>query len=80
MIKDDFKIDFENKKISYTNNSNKNVYTAQELYSYIQDLFDEPVNLKYDIPLVAKSKTNFKLINGWRLDKNSLKYLKGNIE
>jgi len=39
------------------------------------DLFDEPETMRYDIPTIAKSKTDFELINGWTIDKNSARYL-----
>ena len=89
MINKDFKIDFKKKKISHNPSGSKTVYSINELYSFIQNIFDEPENMKYEIPIVAKSqpkadpplaeKTEFKLINGWSIDKKSLKYLKGNI-
>ncbi|MBA4386257.1 MAG: hypothetical protein C0410_16105 [Anaerolinea sp.] len=75
MIKDDFKIDFEKKEISYIG-KNKKVYSVKELYLLLQDTFDEPENMKYDIPIEAKSKTKYFLINGWTMDKKSLRYLK----
>ena len=73
---DDFKIDFEKKKISYVG-KNKKVYSVIELYSFLQDTFDEPENMKYEIPIKALSSTQYKLINGWTIDKESLKYIKG---
>lgn len=79
MIQNDFKIDFEKKKITYIG-KNKKVYSANELYSLLQDTFDEPENMKYDIPIVAKSKTDFRLINGWTIDKESLKNIEGKLE
>lgn len=79
MITDDFKIDFENKRISYNPKGSKAVYTVNELYSYLQDIFDEPINMRYDIPVKAKSKTKYLLINGWTIDKEGIKHLTGGI-
>lgn len=76
MIADDFKINFERKKISYIG-KRKKIYSANELYSFLQDIFDEPKNMKYDIPITAQSKTEYSLINGWTIDEESLKHLKG---
>jgi len=76
MIANDFKIDFDKKKISYVG-KNKKVYSVIELYSFLQDTFDEPENMKYEIPIKALSSTQYKLINGWTIDKESLKYIKG---
>lgn len=77
MIKDDFEINPEKKVIRFNSKGSGKTYSVRELYSYLMDAFDEPENMKYDIPIVAKSKDEFELINGWTIDKNSLKYLKG---
>lgn len=77
MIADDFKIDFGNKKISHNSEGSETVYTVNELYSYLQDTFDEPGNMTYDIPIQAKSKTKYLLINGWTIDEEASKHLKG---
>ena len=76
MIADDFKIDFENKRISYHPKGSGVIYTVNELYSYLQDTFDEPINMRYDIPIKAKSKRKFSLISGWTIDEAGLKHLK----
>lgn len=78
MIQNDFKIDFENKKINYVGKSGK-VYSARDFYSFLEDVFDEVENMKYDIPIEAKAKDRFKLINDWKIDKKSLKYINGKI-
>lgn len=81
MIADDFKIDFENKKIFYNTSGSGSKYRAVELYSYLQDVFDDPENMKYDIPIRAESKIKIFLINGWTIDKESMEHLKeGTIE
>lgn len=77
MIKDDFKIDFRNKKISYNLEGGSLKYTVNELYSYLMDVFDEPGNMAYDIPIKTKSKTKYLLINGWSIDEEGMKHLKG---
>ncbi len=76
MISQDFKIDFINEKISYNPKGSGTVYSVNELYSYLQDIFDEPGNMKYEIPIEAKSKTEYFLINGWTIDEESRKFLK----
>ncbi len=75
MIGDDFKIDFENKKISYNPSGSGLKYKAVELYSYLQDVFDDAENMKYDIPIRAESKIKFFLINGWTIDDESMAHL-----
>ncbi len=76
MITDDFKIDFKNKRIFYNPSGSGLKYKAVELYSYLQDVFDDSENMKYEIPIRAESKIKFFLINGWTIDKESMKYLK----
>ncbi|MDP2585483.1 MAG: hypothetical protein Q8P29_01230 [Candidatus Levybacteria bacterium] len=90
MIADDFKIDFENKKISYNPKGGGRIYTANELYSYLMDTFDEPINMQYAIPIKAKpgagrypaklrqkKKTKYFLVNGWTIDQKGKSYLTG---
>ena len=62
---DDFKIDFEKKKISYIG-KNGAKYSANELYSFLEDVFDEVKNMKHDIPIVA---------NGWTVGGKEIKGL-----
>jgi len=76
MIKEDFIIDFTKKKISYNPKGSGTIYAVRELYSAVQDLLDDPVNMKYDTLIVAKSPTKFKLINGWVIEKEAKKHLK----
>jgi len=79
MIADDFKIDFENKRIFYNPSGSGLKYKTVELYSYLQDVFDNPENMKYDIPIQAESKIKFFLINGWTIDDESIKHLKEGV-
>ena len=80
MIKDDFLIDFDRLRIYHNPKGNHKIYTINDLYSYLQDVFDEPENMKYDIPIIANSKTSYSLINGWTIDPDSLKFLKGTLK
>jgi len=75
MIANDFKIDFEKKKISYIG-KNKKIYSAIEFYSFLQDTFDEPENMMYEIPIKAQSSTQYLLINGWTMDEEARNHLK----
>ncbi len=77
MIANDFKIDFNNKTISYSPTGSGTIYTVNQLYSFLQDTFDEPGNMTYEIPIEAQSKTKYSLVNGWTIDKESLKHLSG---
>jgi hypothetical protein len=35
--------------------------------------------MRYDIPIEAIGKDEFKLINGWTIDEKALKFLKGGV-
>lgn len=76
MIEDDFKIDFKSKRISHNPKGSKKEYTVKELYSYLQTLFARRENMRYEIPIEARSKTECFLINGWTIDKEARKHLK----
>lgn len=78
-IAEDWTIDFINKTIRHT--SGTTVYSGVEFYSYLMDVFDEPGNLTYEIPLQSNSPTSFTMLNGWSLDSgDSLKYISGTID
>jgi len=79
MIKKDFIINFEKKLIYHNTLGSKKIYPVEKLYIYLQDVFDEPENMKYEIPIKAISKKDFVILNGWQVDEKTLKFLKGNI-
>jgi len=78
-IGDDWTIDYTNKRIYHS--SGTTVYTVNELYSYLQDTFDEPTQMDDKVPMSAQTPTAYTMINGWWLDISatyeSHKYLKG---
>ena len=83
-IDDDFTIDFINKNIlvNQTNNPFVNglptsIYSMNELYSYLQDLFDEPANMDIEVPMSAQTPTEYTMINGWFIDDQTIKTLFG---
>lgn len=47
------------------------VYTINELYSYLQDTFDETSYLPYLSPMSAQTPTDYTLINGWYIIENA---------
>jgi len=79
MIDKDFKIDFKNKTITLNPKGSGGDYTVRELYSHLMDLLDEPKNMKYDIPIEAIGKDEFRFINGWMIDEKARKHLKGEL-
>lgn len=76
-IGDDFTIDYVNQIISYNDPGSGDIYTVRELYSYLQDTFDELDQLDDTIPMSAQTPTNYTLINGWFMDDRSYRFLKG---
>lgn len=63
-ISDDFTIDYVNQRI-YHSTSATTVWTVNELYSYIQDTFDEIAQMDDPVPMSAQTPTEYTLINGW---------------
>ena len=75
----DWEIDFTNKVIKHVANSTVN--SVNELYSWLQDKFDELTSMDDEIPMSAQTPTSYTMINGWWLDigelNNSTQYLNG---
>ncbi|MFA7301583.1 MAG: hypothetical protein WC069_04690 [Candidatus Shapirobacteria bacterium] len=57
--------------------SGTTVYSVKELYSYLQDYFDNLGYLDDQIPMSASTPTEYNLINGWFINDDSFKYLSG---
>ena len=81
MLQDDFTIDVVDKKITYSTafveDRPPNIYTVNELYSYLQDTFDEPGFMQHEIPMNAQTPTQYTLLNKWFMDDESMKALYG---
>jgi len=79
-IQDDFTIHPDSKAIRHIS-TQSTVYSAVAFYSYLQDVFDEPGFLSYEIPIRFNTPTSFTMLNGWFLDdgdgSNLLQYLTG---
>jgi hypothetical protein len=78
-IGDDFSIDYTNKRIHHS--SGTTVYSVNQLYSWLQDQFDELSAMDDLVPMSAQTPTAYTMINGWWLDigENSyaIRYLDG---
>lgn len=78
-IADDFTIDYVDKKITYTGTVTdgipQTIYTVNELYSYLQDTFDEPAQMDNPIPMSAQTPTQYTLLNIWFMDEETVKAL-----
>jgi len=80
-IQDDFVIDYVDRKITYSttfvHDRPPNIYTVNELYSWLQDTFDEPDQMDDPVPMSAQTPTQYTIINKWFVDDNSMKALYG---
>ena len=80
-IQDDFTIDYVDRKITYTtafvDDRPPFIYTVNELYSYLQDVFDEPQQMDDPIPMSAQTPTQYTLLYPWFMDNESMKALYG---
>ncbi len=74
-IGDDWTIDYNEKTIKHT--SGTTIYTVRNLYTELQDTFDELVQMDDDVPMTAQTPTEFTLVNGWFIDDASAQYLNG---
>jgi len=74
-IQDDFTIDYGAKTITHT--SGATVYTVNQLYSWLMDVFDELAQLDDTVPMSGQTPTEYTLINGWTIPDASFQFLKG---
>lgn len=70
-----YTVDYTNKRITYT--SGGAVDTVRDLYSWLMDTFDELSSLQYFICMTALTPFEFSLVNGWFIDEETIKTLKG---
>ncbi len=78
-ISDDFTIDTVDKKITFiggfTDGIPNTIYTVNQLYSFLQDTFDEPGFMDDTIPMSVQTPTQYTLINKWFMDDETMKAL-----
>ncbi|KPJ92060.1 MAG: hypothetical protein AMS18_08155 [Gemmatimonas sp. SG8_17] len=80
-IQDDFVINYPNKVFYYnggfTNGIPDSTYTANQLYSWLMNVYDEPVQMDNLEPMEGKTDVNYEIINRWFTDPTSMKSLTG---
>ncbi len=80
-IQDDWAIDTTLQTITYTGGFTDgrptSIYTVNELYTFLQDTFDEPNFLQYPIPMTAQTPTQYTLVNRWFVPSLSTQALYG---
>ena len=74
-IENDWSIDTVNRIIKYVGTGA--VYTVNQLYSWLMDVFDNPEYMDDPVPMSARTPTDYQLINQWFIPYSSFKYLKG---
>lgn len=78
-IADDFTIDYNAQTIKYTggftNGIPNSIYTVNELYSYLQDTFDEPGQMDDPVPMSAQTPQEYTLLAPWFIDDETFKAL-----
>lgn len=76
-IDQDFTIDYVNKRIRRaTSPSTTDVYTVNNLYSWLQNVFDDLDQMDDDVPMSAQTPTEYTLTNGWIVLEECIPYLK----
>lgn len=76
-IADDFAFDDTNRIISRGAVPSATVYTMNELYTHVQDTYDEPTQLDDPVPMSAATPTEYSIINGWYIRRECIPFLKG---
>lgn len=75
-IADDVSIDYVNKIIGRDTSPSTDLYTVNELYSYLMNTFDELAQMDDQIPMSAQTPTSYTMINGWYIREDLTRQLK----
>jgi hypothetical protein len=80
-IQDDVTIDYANRRITYTtafvDDRPPSIYPMNELYSWLQDTFDEPAQMNQPTPMTAQTPTQYTIGYPWFTDNETLKAFYG---
>lgn len=76
-IADDVDFDLTNLIVKRKSGAGATVYSANALYSFIQDTFDELPMFTYDVPASAQTPTSNSIIAKWYIQEELTKYLMG---
>lgn len=63
-------------KIVYDNPSIATIYTVNQLYTYLMDLFSGSTYMQYPIPMTAQTPSEYTLTNAWYLHEDLSNWLK----
>ena len=74
-IADDFTIFYADGIRMISHSLNTNIYSVQQMYSYLQDTFDEQSQMDDTVPMSAQTPSEYTLINGWFMPEKTMRYL-----
>lgn len=66
----------DRRQIIWTGGTNA-ARTVNELYSALQDLFDDSAQMDDRVPMTAQTPTDYTMVNGWFIDDTSVENLTG---
>lgn len=69
--------DYVNKRIHRHASATSAVHSVNELYSYIQTVFDDLGQMDDKVPMSAATPTSYKLDNGWYIEEEVVRHLDG---
>lgn len=76
-IADDIDYDVTNKIVKRKTGAGITVYSANAIYSWLMDEFDELVLMDDTVPMSGQTPTSYTMINGWYIQEDLTKYVYG---
>ncbi|MEA1999637.1 MAG: hypothetical protein U9N61_10015, partial [Euryarchaeota archaeon] len=69
--------DYVNKRIYRHASATSAIHTVNELYSYVQTVFDDLAQMDDKVPMSAATPTSYKMDNGWYITEEVIRHLEG---
>ncbi len=69
--------DYVNKRVYRHGSASSAIHSSNELYSYIQTVFDDLTQMDDKVPMSAATPTSYKFDNGWYLEEEVMRHLDG---
>ena len=81
-IQDNVTIDYSAQTIKYTggfdgDSAPNYIYTVNELYTWLQDVFDEPAQMNAPVPMSAQTPVDYTFLFPWFVDNESMRAFYG---
>ena len=76
-IFDDVDLDYNTQRVHRKTGAWATVYSANAVYSFIQDTMDELGQLDNTMPMSAQTPTSYTIINGWYIQEELTQYISG---